>query len=89
MLRSEFLAFRSNLRKISQSAQLLHNGRRYSIGRHDCDRLDSRGCYDRVKPANVAMAINQAGDCRRRLELKSASRVLCRMAREWRKESQE
>lgn len=41
MNRHRFRAFRSDCRKRNWSRELIHNGRRWTIGRDDCQRLDA------------------------------------------------
>lgn len=84
MTRDEFKSARSNARKANRSFKIQHNGRTYSVSNSGCDRLDSSGCFDRVFPANVAMALNHAADVRKRLKLPRACRGLVSMARDWR-----
>lgn len=84
MDKAQFHAFRSGCRKARQSREVLHNGRRYSVGKYGADRLDSAGCYDRPRGALCAMTLAAAADCRIRLGLLRSTRVLVGMAREYR-----
>lgn len=82
MNRQEFRAFYSACRKRNWSQEIQHNGRRWTIGRHDCQRLGATGCYDRV--GALALCMNHAADARRRMKLKGATRGLLSLAREMR-----
>ena len=82
MTRHEFRAFRSACRKAKRSSEILHNGRRWTIGRDGCQRLDSSGCFDRV--GRLHLALDHAADCRRRQKLKGATRGILSLVREWR-----
>ena len=84
MNRQEFRAFRSACRKRNWSQEIQHAGRRWTVGRHGVDRLDSSGCYDRQRGAMVAMCLSSARDCRARQRLPRACYGLVRLARDYR-----
>lgn len=84
MTRDEFKAFRSACRKRKWSQEILHNGRRWSVGKYGCDRLDNSGCYDRPRGAMVAMCLTAARDCRTRMRLPRACYGQVTLAREFR-----
>lgn len=88
MTRDEFKAFRSACRTRNRSQDIQHGGRRWTVGRHGVDRLDSSGCYDRPRGAMVAMCLSAAQDCRTRLRLASACYGLVRLARDYRTAAQ-
>lgn len=84
MNRQTFKTVYSQARKAKRAARIEHNGRHWTVTRGDCQRLDSHGSYDRMPAANIAMALNSAGDSRRRLMLPRACYGLVSLAREWR-----
>lgn len=79
MNRNAFKTIYSTARKSKRAATVEHNGRRWTVTRGDCQRLDSSGCYDRV--GALALCLNHAGDARRRLGLNGAARGLLSLAR--------
>ena len=84
MTRDEFNAFRSACRKGRMSAEIQHNGRRWSVSKYGCDRLGNSGCYDRPRGAMVAMCLTAAHDCRARLKLPRACYGQVSLARDYR-----
>ena len=86
MNREQFRAFRSACRKARHSREMRHNGRRWIVG-DDCQRLDDSGCFDRV--GRIALALDHAGDARRRMGLKGAARGILSIARQWRQDPQD
>lgn len=84
MNREEFNVFRSACRKRNMSAEIQHNGRRWSVGKWGCDRLDNAGCYDRPRGAMVAMCLSAARHCRVALNLPRGAYGLIMLARDYR-----
>lgn len=84
MNRHQFRAFRSACRKRNWSQEIRHNGARYSIGRHGCNRLNNAGCYDRPRGVMVAMCLTAARHCRVALNLPRGAYGQVRLAREYR-----
>jgi hypothetical protein len=82
MNRQEFKSIYSSARQSKRAARIEHNGRKWTVTRGDCQRLDSSGCYDRI--GRLALCLNHASDARRRMGLKGAARGLISLARELR-----
>lgn len=91
MNKLQFRAFRAALRKGNLSARVMHNGHLYSVSRHNVERLDSSGCYNRAPRAHHAMYMAHAGYMRRSAEYwaKRSAYTLISMARAYRQESRE
>lgn len=84
MTREEFRQAFGAARKARMSSKIHANGACYALRAGGVARILPNCAYDRQQREAVAMALNHAGDARRRLRLPRACYGLVSLAREWR-----